>query len=281
MPFARLVKISRPRFWIYVFGPYIVGLLAGANSPQQFFSPAALAFVLFFLFPANLLIYGINDIFDYETDALNPKKEGYETLVRPEERRSLVWACLLCCAPFAALLGLTPMAAVWAMVAFLFFSIQYSAPPVRAKSVPFLDAAFNVLYALPGLFGYCLLAGVSPSWPLMAAAWCWTMAMHAYSAVPDIRVDRAAGVPTIATTLNRRGTLVFCMTMYTLSALIAGAVFPWLAAALGAVYLGLMFYSLRQHSEEELLRVYALFPWVNTLAGAALFFAILLSKGWV
>jgi 4-hydroxybenzoate polyprenyltransferase len=33
-----------------------------------------LLFGLYFLIPANIRIYGINDIYDYETDKLNPKK---------------------------------------------------------------------------------------------------------------------------------------------------------------------------------------------------------------
>ena len=69
-----LLKVSRPRFWLYVFGPYIVGLAAGAATRDDFVRIENLVFGLYFLLPANLLIYGINDIFDFETDRLNPKK---------------------------------------------------------------------------------------------------------------------------------------------------------------------------------------------------------------
>jgi 4-hydroxybenzoate polyprenyltransferase len=30
--------------------------------------------MIYFTYPANLLVYGVNDIFDYETDKLNAKK---------------------------------------------------------------------------------------------------------------------------------------------------------------------------------------------------------------
>ena len=69
-----LIKVIRPRFWLYIFGPYLVGLAAGASSRVDFLRFDALLFGLYFLFPANLLIYGINDIFDFETDRRNPKK---------------------------------------------------------------------------------------------------------------------------------------------------------------------------------------------------------------
>lgn len=32
-------------------------------------------FALYFVIAANIWIYGINDIYDYETDKLNPKKQ--------------------------------------------------------------------------------------------------------------------------------------------------------------------------------------------------------------
>jgi lycopene elongase/hydratase (dihydrobisanhydrobacterioruberin-forming) len=52
-------------------------------------------FAAYFLISANIWIYGINDIYDYETDKLNPKKtEGYEALVTPPEQKSL-WKRIL------------------------------------------------------------------------------------------------------------------------------------------------------------------------------------------
>ncbi|NDD26505.1 MAG: prenyltransferase, partial [Actinobacteria bacterium] len=33
---------------------------------------------IFFLIPYNLLMYGINDVFDYESDLRNPRKGGIE-----------------------------------------------------------------------------------------------------------------------------------------------------------------------------------------------------------
>ena len=41
----------------------------------------------------NLLIYGVNDIYDYETDKLNEKKNTYETLVTPG-LRSKLWLAI-------------------------------------------------------------------------------------------------------------------------------------------------------------------------------------------
>ena len=263
---------------MYVFGPYIVGALAGASTPREYLSPLALAWALFFLWPANLLIYGVNDIFDYETDVLNAKKRGYEDLVPPDERRALGRAIALLCLPFFPLLAFVPRACWVAMVAFLFFSIFYSAPPIRAKARPLLDSAFNVLYICPGVFGYFLAGGTRFSWPLLGAAWAWAMAMHAYSAVPDISADREAGVPTVATLLKLRGTLWLCLALYLGAAAVAWGALSWLALVLGAAYTVLMALSLRANSEAGVMRLYRVFPIVNTLAGGAIWWFIVLHK---
>ena len=266
----RLFQVSRPRFWFYVFGPFIVGALVGAPDPRAYLSPICLLWALFFLFPANLLIYGANDIFDYETDRRNAKKQGYELLITPADHRKLWRSIAVFCLPFAPLLLWAPRACWIALAGFLFFSIFYSAPPIRAKARPILDSVFNVLYIFPGAFGYFLTGGSHFSLSLFVATWLWAMAMHAYSAVPDISADREAGVPTVATFLNLRGTLWFCLALYLGAAALSFPVLGWLSILLGAVYAILMLRSLRAASESGVMKIYRIFPFVNALAGAAL-----------
>ena len=274
----KLWRLSRPRFWIYVFGPYIVGLVAATPSPRHLLSPLVAAFGLFFLFPANILIYGVNDVFDYETDVRNVKKESYETLLHPPERPALWKIVALTNVPFLLLLPQTSTRCVLAMCGFLFFSLFYSAPPIRAKSKPILDSAFNVLYIFPGAFGYFLAGGHNFRVALFVAAWFWAMAMHAYSAVPDISADREANVPTVATFLGFYGTLIFCTALYAASALVAFRTLGRLAVVFGLVYIALMWLSLRSDGEDEVRRIYKWFPPVNTLVGFVLFWAIAIAR---
>jgi 4-hydroxybenzoate polyprenyltransferase len=78
-------------------------------------------------------------------------------------------------------------------VGLLFFGHQYSATPIRAKARPFWDSAFNVLYVFPVLIGWGLSdTHASFPWLLFVAGTCWCMAMHAFSAVPDIEADQKA-----------------------------------------------------------------------------------------
>lgn len=75
MKLKRLIKISRPRFWIYEVGPYIIGIAAAAHGDYSaWLLLPTLVFFVFFTYPANIYIYGINDAYDYDTDKLNPKR---------------------------------------------------------------------------------------------------------------------------------------------------------------------------------------------------------------
>lgn len=266
-----LLKVSRPRFWVYVFGPYIVGLAAGASSRGDLLYLSILAYAIYFLLPANLLIYGVNDIFDYETDKLNPKKADYETLVTPERRVGLVNAILATNLLFIVGAFFLTSTALFSLLAFVLFSVFYSAPPIRAKALPIIDSMFNVLYVFPGIFGYVLISGNFPPYLSVLAAFLWTMAMHAFSAVPDIAADTEAGVETVATFLGPTRTLIFCAVCYLLAALFA---FPFLgvfAGLLGMIYLGMMGVALLAPDAAGIFRIYRYFPIVNTAAGFFLF----------
>ncbi len=281
MPDLRfLLKISRTRFWFYIFGPYIVGLVAGAAvcSELLYWRPAV--FAIFFLFPANLLIYGVNDIFDYETDKLNEKKNDYETLVPPDRRRSLTIAILATNLPFIAAAIIFAPVALPSLAVFMFFSIFYSAPPIRAKAKPFLDSAFNILYVFPGAFAYQMLSGSFPPMSLMIAAGCWTAAMHAYSAIPDIVADKAANLKTIATVCGPYLTLAICTGLYLAAAIISFEYLGMVSVSLGFAYVFLMLASVRSYQTGRLFKLYKAFPLINMLAGFLLFWHIALSKIW-
>lgn len=275
-----LSKVSRPRFWIYLFGPFLVGLVSAAESTDDLSGIFVILFGIYFLWPANLLVYGINDIFDYETDRLNEKKIGYETLVGPERRWPLLFAIIVLNLPFVVAGVLVSVTALMTMFAFLLLSVFYSAPPVRAKGIPIVDSAFNVLYILPGIFAYQMLAGSPPMLVLVLAASFWTIAMHAYSAIPDIDADQKAGLNTIATLLGSPGTHIFCLLAYLASALLLMTEAPALGVGIGFVYTTLMLVSLAFGSGggRGVFRVYRLFPLVNTMTGFTLFWYVALTR---
>ena len=94
---GRLVHISRPVLWINTIGTGVLGMwLTGA-----LLDPAAIPLLVWLTLPFNLLIYGVNDIFDQETDALNPRKGSIEgARIEPREVRTIVWAVAITNVPF-------------------------------------------------------------------------------------------------------------------------------------------------------------------------------------
>jgi len=279
MPDLRfLLKVSRPRFWIYIFGPYLIGLVAAVADKRELLDWRVFAFGLFFTLPANLLVYGINDIFDYETDKLNPKKEGYEALVIPERRRGLIIATAITSLPFLVIVGTLGIQPIIAFASFLFYSVFYSAPPIRAKTKPFLDSIFNVLYIMPGIFAFAMITGEQPPNAVFIAGGLWTAAMHAYSAIPDIDADREAGLSTIATVLGSTGTHLFCLAAYIGSAVLAFQYFGTSAIWMGLVYVGIILFSMISKDKDSVFRVYRRFPIVNALVGLAIFWYIAIPK---
>jgi len=260
-----LLKLSRPRFWLYLAGPVVVGVAFGADFVGELIVPAALAMFAYFLVPANVYLYGINDIFDAEVDAENPKKEDRE--VRYGGQRFVVAAVAVSGALVAVPLAVAPpLAAPW-LAAFLFLATEYSAPPLRFKTTPFLDSVSNGLYVLPGAAAYAAVADAQPPLLAVAGGWLWSMAMHTFSAVPDIEPDRRAGIRTTATALGEDRTYAYCAACWTLTAAAFAALDPH-AGALLAVYPLLVAVVARTDVDVE--RTYWYYPAINTVVGAAL-----------
>jgi lycopene elongase/hydratase (dihydrobisanhydrobacterioruberin-forming) len=268
------LKLTRPRFWPYVLGPFAIGVLSAQNSIMPWL--LIILWGLFWTYPANYIIYGANDVFDYETDKRNPKKQTYELLIKPAQQKAILlqvagWSFVgWLLAAFT-----TNPAVMVAYLLFLLFGIDYSAPPIRAKAQPFVDAFFNILYVFPGIIGYILVSGSLPSLQLVAAATLWCMAMHAFSAVPDINADAKAGIRTVATKLGSADTILFCALCYVLAAGLSAA---WLGlfSLFGAVVYGYLMAAAyrRANRREAVFKIYTIFPLVNLLMGAALFWYI-------
>lgn len=268
--FRTLLKISRPRFWFYTAGPFLLGYAAGLPAPRNLFTPGFWLPFLFFLVPANLYLYGINDVFDRDTDRLNQKKTEKEHRLEVREAR-LLQGVLAGIATLALiiLVSLPDWTAVGLFVAFMALCTAYSAPPLRLKGRPFLDSYSNVLYVLPGYLAFYLTAGRLPPTAIIIGGALWAAGMHAYSALPDIVPDRAAGIQTVAVFLGERRGLGFVALNWTLFAiLMIGAL--GLPGMLALIY-PIIPLILLAFPSGTIERVYWWFPYLNALIGFAAF----------
>ena len=262
-----LFWLSRPRFWLYLAGPVIVGVVYGAGATGEFVQPITAALFLYFLVPANLFLYGVNDIFDADIDELNPKKseEGREVQYTGSRAvTGVVAAAALLGAGFAPVLG---RAALAALAGFYLLGVAYSTPPLRLKTVPFLDSISNGLYVLPAVVAYATLTGSFPPAVAVAGGWIWAMGMHTFSAIPDIEPDRAAGIRTTATLLGKQRTLAYCAGCWLAAAGLMAAIHPFFGTVFGIYPLFIAGIVVRNVAVS---RAYWWFPTLNTLAGAIL-----------
>ena len=261
---ALLVR-SRPRFWLYLAGPVLVGLAYGAGTVDALFSPASLLLVAYFLVPANVFLYGVNDVFDADVDAENPKKEGREVRYRGD--RLTVAAVVASAGLGVTMLAVLPRAAAPWVLGFLVLGAAYSAPPLRFKVRPPLDSLSNGLYVLPGAAAYAALAGTAPPALALVGGWLWTMGMHTFSAVPDIEPDRRGDIRTLATVLGRRPALGYCAAVWLLSASVFALLDPR-AGALLLVYPALV--AAIEWRGVAVDRAYWWYPTINAAVGMIL-----------
>jgi 4-hydroxybenzoate polyprenyltransferase len=257
-----LLWLSRPRFWLYLAGPVIVGVAYAAEGPVDLFSPIAIALFGYFLLPANVFLYGVNDLFDADIDTENPKKGDREVRYRGGRLVALFVAVTGLLG--VAFLPLLPAAGGVAMMAFLLLSVEYSAPPFRFKTTPFLDSLSNGLYVLPGAIAYAAVAGRAPPVAAVAGGWLWAMGMHTFSAIPDIEPDRAAGIETTATRLGETRTYVYCGCCWLAAAAVFGTIHPFFAAVL-VIYP--VFTVTVAATDISVDRAYWWFPALNTAVG--------------
>lgn len=268
----QLVGSSRPVSWVNTAYPFAAAyLLAGGGV-----TPALVLGTLWFLIPYNLLMYGVNDVFDYESDLRNPRKGGLEGVVLSRRwHRLTLWAAALTNLPFVLALVLLGDAASTAVLAVSVFAvIAYSAPGLRFKERPVLDSVTSSTHFVsPAVFGLAL-ADATFSTPVvlaLAAFFVWGMASQAFGAVQDIGADREAGISSIATWLGAAPTVRAALVAYLVAgvlllptgwpaALAAVLVLPYAASV--APYL-----SLRDEDCERANAGWRRFIWLNLVTG--------------
>ena len=278
----RLLASSRPLSWVNTAYPFALGYLAGGGRVDAVLAVGT----LFFLFPYNLLMYGVNDVFDHESDLRNPRKGGVEGIVLdPGLHRTMLWVAGLVCVPFVlALLAVGNPWSSLALVAVLAAVVGYSAPQVRLKERPVLDSlTSSVHFVGPALVGLLMTGGGIGRTALvvLAAFLAWGMASHALGAVQDVLADRSAGIGSVATALGARWTVRGAIALY----LVAGTLLvtlpgPLRLSALLVLPYALSAWPLRSLPDAESPRAHAAwrrFLVLNLLAGTALTIGLLIA----
>jgi 4-hydroxybenzoate polyprenyltransferase len=271
----RLLYISRPVLWINTVGPATVGMWLAGNL----WSWEALPVLLWLTLPFNLLIYGVNDVFDQETDARNPRKGTLEgARIKHSEVRPIALGVILTNVPFLvySVLFVSPSAAAWMLLYALVF-VGYSVPPARFKARPFLDSISNAAYAFPLVF-VPLVLGEGPVWPAAVGLMAWSAAKHTFDAVQDVDEDRKVGITTTAVRLGPGGVVIWSGALWTV-ATVCFALVNVPVALVNAAISGWLLYGLYRsptpQTGHRLYKYSIAFPYVaGTVAGVQLVAAL-------
>lgn len=268
-----LLLSSRPLSWVNTAYPFAAAYLLGTGRLDAAFWIGT----LYFLIPYNLAMYGINDVFDYESDLRNPRKGGVEGAVLDRRfHRITLWAVVITNVPFLiALFALGSGLSALVLAISVFAVIAYSAPKLRFKERPFIDSATSATHFVsPAVFGVAL-AGTAWTSPgllgILAAFFLWGMASHAFGAVQDVIADRAGGLASIATVIGARATVRASIAGYLIAAALMLTV-PWpgvLAAILPLCYVAnaAPYWSITDADCERAHAGWARFLWINFVTG--------------
>jgi 4-hydroxybenzoate polyprenyltransferase len=220
----QLIGSSRPLSWVNTAYPFAAAyLLAGGGVDA-----VLVVGTVYFLVPYNLLMYGVNDVFDYESDLRNPRKGGVEGVVLLDRwHRLTLWS--------VALAGTAWSSAVLAVV--VFAVVAYSAPGLRFKERPLLDSVTSSTHFVgPGLVGLAISGHevTGPAVVAFLAFFLWGAASQAFGAVQDITADRSGGIGSVATWCGAARTVRLALAAYAVSGalLLLGAGWPGRLAGL-------------------------------------------------
>ena len=197
-----LLQASRPGLWLTAIAFYMLPL----GQRNVFQSASFWLGALYVSFPMGLLLYGWNDIVDFETDRLNPRKGTFLFGARGtrEQLRGLPLQIALVQLPFvvacSVLAGAKLLLCFGGMIA---AAALYNWPRFGFKARPPLEILNQAGY----LFVFVLSSWMNnvPLLPWATMLFGALFAMHSllFGQVMDLEPDRMAGRRTTATVIGR------------------------------------------------------------------------------
>ena len=197
-----LLQVSRPGLWSTTALFYLMPL-----GQADILHSGKLWLGLFFvLFPLGLLLYGVNDIVDAETDALNPRKGTFLFGSRGarEQLAALKWQIAVAQIPFAIAFYffIGPSILWWYTVLLLAVGI-YNVPGIAWKGRPPFDVLIQASYLLVFVLSSWLNNVPQLPWQTFLFGAMFAMHSHIFGEVMDIEPDHLSGRRTTATSIGR------------------------------------------------------------------------------
>lgn len=263
-----ILILSRPRFWIYLAGTFLIAYTSGISNISHYYSFNFVYGFIYFLIPANIFLYGVNDLADKDTDKYNKKKSKIENRLQNNQSKiyllSIITSLILSIPLFVTGNYFSNIF----LAGFFLLGYFYSCPPIRFKSKIYLDFLSNCLYVFPGIVGYSLITNSFPNHIFLSASFLWCFAMHLFSAVPDIVPDTKAGLNTSAVHLGYKNSLILCSLFWSVTF--------YLTISKSLLFLPLIIYPILPMyiltQKASIDKTYWKFPIINMVIGGYIYF---------
>lgn len=267
---------SRFRFWISTGGISLIGFALGMEDWSSLFRPEYYLYLIFF-FVVTLFISGVNDLFDDSTDRNNPKESGSEYRQERTRRPQMVLPVIPVAVLCAALITQNLIGSL-IFGGFLLLAFFSSAPPIWFGERRVQEISSNLLFILPGVFGYYLAAGTLPPLLFVLAGFLHYGATHLFSAIPDAASDLEAGIATIPTRIDDETSLKICYGFWLVFAVLVVSLAGFHPLSLLAFIYPVFPVSLMLRKQTETDTVPGYLPYVTMVLGGLLFTAVIISK---
>jgi lycopene elongase/hydratase (dihydrobisanhydrobacterioruberin-forming) len=216
-----LLKLSRPFLW--ALGPmvFLIGHAVSGLSSIGVFEALQLALLSF---PFCVLMYGVNGIYDYKSDSINPRRDLIEGVtLKPKYhgfvKRASMAAALALVLSSIATGNISNMIGMGMLIAFTY---MYSVPPIRLKVRPPLDSFSNgIIYFLaPLVIGYSFggsFLSMPLKWYMVSAC---VMGVHSYTTIMDYGSDKKVGDRTFSVAFGKRTAALLALIIFILTGML-------------------------------------------------------------
>lgn len=266
--FNLLFKISRPLGWLV--GPLI--FLAAFFYSGSELSFLAILQIVFLSFPYSILVYGINDIYDSQSDKLNGRK-GREWGIKLSKKyhKFVKQVCVyIAIALFLSSLITFNLFNILSMLGLLFFTYAYSAQPFRFKSRAPLDSVSNgLIFLLIVYLGYSFLGNIYEIDYKVYLIVLAVIGIHAYSTIMDYSIDKKIKDKTFSVVFGKRTTSLFSLVLFLLIIFFSDIQSKEIIYYLS--YCSLFFFISIINSSERLTRTFIKLIFLGFLVSALLF----------
>lgn len=229
-------------------------------------------------------MYGVNDVYDYESDIRNPRKNSIEGALEAKSfHPTILWSSLILTIPFViALALLSPPWAAIVLAIVLFSVIAYSLKELRFKEVPFLDSITSSIHFVGPMIFAIAVTGFQPkAWPFAIALFLWGIASHAFGAVQDVIPDRKGKLKSIATIIGAKKTVWLSAILYALAVITIAtqAGIAYLVATSALLYIINLapYRNITDKTSAKANKGWRRFIWLNYIVGAVVTISIIIA----